>query len=296
MTTNNATWLMEAKAIPFTIKVTPLTSPGLDQILIKNHAIAINPIDGKLQYFAVYPLTYPTILDQDVASEVISVGPGVTRSKPRDRVLGVTTGFVTGKNAEKGSQSYTIPTANGTSQIRDHVSFENAVVLPLALSTAASGLFYPNILNLRLPTEPALHPMGKTLLVWGGASSVGSNAIQLAVASGYEVITTASPKNFDYMKGLGAGQVFDYDSPSIVSDLVDTSKGKNSVGIYDAVGEATWHVGKAVFEYFLPKALKSGAYVLAPEPIIAGTGLESIQFGIDMLRKGVSAKKVVVLL
>jgi NADPH:quinone reductase-like Zn-dependent oxidoreductase len=43
-------------------------------------------------------------------------------------------------------------------------------------------------------------PTGKTLLVWGGSTSVGSNAIQLGVAAGYEVVTTASPKNFDYVR------------------------------------------------------------------------------------------------
>ncbi|KAG4441873.1 hypothetical protein IFR05_002674 [Cadophora sp. M221] len=338
MTSNTAAWLMEAKAIPFTIKPAPLASPGPDQILIKNHAIAINPIDGKLQYLAVYPVKYPTILGQDVAGDVISVGPGVTRFKPCDRVLGVATGFVTGKDSEKGFQSYTILTVNGTSEIPDHVSFENAVVLPLAVATAASGLFHPDILNLQLPTEPARSLTGNTLLVWGGASSVGSNVIQLAVAAGYEVITTSSPKNFDYVKNLGASQVFDYNSPSVVSDLVDAFNSKTSVGVYDAIAATAWgpaiefaqktgttmiatvtpgfpeapqgveikkvfapsilsnHVGKAVFEDFLPKALKSGTYVTAPEPIIAGRGLESIQVGVDLLRKGVSAKKVVVLL
>ncbi|KAH7311922.1 zinc-binding oxidoreductase CipB [Rhexocercosporidium sp. MPI-PUGE-AT-0058] len=338
MTTNAAAWLMEAKSIPFTIRAAPLATPDADQILIKNHAIAINPIDGKLQYLAIYPVKYPTILGQDVAGEVISVGPGVTRFKPGDRVLGVTTGFATGKDAEKGFQAYTILNINGTSEIPDDVSFENAVVLPLAVSTAASGLFNPDILNLQLPTQPAQPPTSETLLVWGGASSVGSNAIQLAVAAGYEVIATASTKNFEYVKNLGASQVFDYSSSSVIPDLVDAFKGKTSVGLYDAVGGAAWvpaiefaqktgtrmvatvtpgfpeapegveikkvfapsimsnHVGKAVFEGFLPKALKSGVYLTAPEPIIAGRGLESIQVGVDLLRKGVSAKKVVVVL
>jgi hypothetical protein len=38
----------------------------------------------------------------------------------------------------------------------------------------------------------------------GEVTSVGSNAIQLAVAAGYEVFITTSPKNFDYVKSLGA--------------------------------------------------------------------------------------------
>lgn len=48
------------------------------------------------------------------------------------------------------------------------------------------------------------------MLVWGGSSAVGSNAIQLATAAGYDVIATCSKKNFDYVKGLGAVSAFEY--------------------------------------------------------------------------------------
>ncbi|KAH7390311.1 zinc-binding oxidoreductase CipB [Cadophora sp. MPI-SDFR-AT-0126] len=338
MPANSAAWLTEAKSVPFTIKAAPLVSPGPNQILIQNHVIAINPIDGKLQYDAIYPIKYPTILGQDVAGEVVSLGPGVTRFKIGDRVLGMTTGFLTGKDEEKGFQEYTILNIDVTSEIPESVPFEHAAVLPLALATAASGLFNPDILNLNLPTEPATKSSGKTLLVWGGASSVGSNAIQLAIAAGYEVISTTSPTNFRYVKNLGASQVFDYNSQTVVSDLIKAFKDKNPAGVFDAIGGPAWApalefaekmgtkmvatvisgfpdppdgvevkkvfaptilsngIGKAVFQDFLPGALKAGAYIPAPDPIIAGKGLESIQVGVDLLRKGVSARKVVVVL
>jgi NADPH:quinone reductase-like Zn-dependent oxidoreductase len=78
------------------------------------------------------------------------------------------------------------------SEIPDSILFESAVVIPLGCSTAALGLFQDAFLNLQFPTEPPQKPTGKMLLIWGGSSSVGSNAIQLAVAAGYEVITTAT--------------------------------------------------------------------------------------------------------
>ena len=54
-------------------------------------------------------------------------------------------------------------------------------------------------------------------------------------------------------------------------------------------------MGPAIFGDFLPKALAQGKYVVAPEPLVLGTkGLRGIQEGFDMLRKGVSARKVVV--
>jgi hypothetical protein len=59
---------------------------------------------------------------------------------------------------------------------------------------------------------------------------VGSNAIQLATAAGYEVITTASPRNFEYVKSLGASQVFDYNSPSVVPDIIAAFEGRTLAG------------------------------------------------------------------
>jgi NADPH:quinone reductase-like Zn-dependent oxidoreductase len=53
------------------------------------------------------------------------------------------------------------------------------------------------------------------------------------VAAGYEVITTASPRNFEYVKKLGASQGFDYNRSSIVEGLVDALKGKLMAGVFD---------------------------------------------------------------
>ncbi len=49
-------------------------------------------------------------------------------------------------------------------------------------------------------------------------------------ASGYEVITTASPRNFDYVKKLGASQVFDYNKKDVVKDIIEAFKGKTCAG------------------------------------------------------------------
>lgn len=88
------------------------------------------------------------------------------------------------------------------------------------------------MLNLPLPTNSP-KSIGKTLLVWGGSSAVGAAAIQLAKASGLEVVATASPKNFGMVKEVGASEVFDYSTPSIVDDLVTYLKDKAVAGGYD---------------------------------------------------------------
>jgi NADPH:quinone reductase-like Zn-dependent oxidoreductase len=107
--------------------------------------------------------------------------------------------------------------------------FRNAVVLPLTLSTAACGLFEKDQLALQHPSAKP-KATGQTLVVWGGSTSLGSNAIQLAVAAGYEVITTASPKNFGYVRKLGAAHVFDYRSRTAVEDIVKAIGGGSNAG------------------------------------------------------------------
>jgi NADPH:quinone reductase-like Zn-dependent oxidoreductase len=166
MASNNAAWITAPKAAPFEIKPAPLGIPEENQILVKNHAIAINPVDGKIQYDTLFPLKYPTILGQDVAGEVVAVGPHVTRFKQGDRVIGIASGFHTKRDEEKAFQEYTILRTNMSCEIPDTMLFEKAVVLPLGISTASSALFNTDFFNLDVPTEPRQEPTGKTLLIW----------------------------------------------------------------------------------------------------------------------------------
>lgn len=69
-------------------------------------------------------------------------------------------------------------------------------------------------------------------MIWGGSSSVEANAIQLAVAARYEVISAASLRNFDLVKKFGAGRVFDYSSPALISDIIAAFKGKKCAGAF----------------------------------------------------------------
>lgn len=335
--TNSAAWLTEAKQHPFQVKEAPTYTPETNEILVKNRAVAINPVDGSLQSKAWWPMNYPTILGQDVAGDVVAVGPGVTRFKVGDRVVGHAVGMATKRIQDNAFQAYTILQVNMASELPDAIEYEQAAVLPLGLSTAACGLFQSEFLNLQLPTEPRGFT-GKALLIWGGAGSVGSNAIQLGVAAGYEVFTTSSPKNFEHMKGLGASKVFDYTSLTVVEDIVTALRGKTLAGAMDCVGFAGTpptvlivsqsegnkfvatvkggfpapeginvlsvfgttlkdnHVGKAIYEDFLPKALKAGSFIPAPAALAIGKGLGDVQAAVDLVKKGVSGNKIVVTL
>jgi NADPH:quinone reductase-like Zn-dependent oxidoreductase len=229
---NEALWL-SAKRGSLHIGPAPVTAPGANEILIRNRAVAVNPIDRLLPVMGdlIAPwLTYPTIPGSDVAGEVLAVGNAVTRFKVGDRVLGHAAFLEKSRNraAEGGFQRVTVLLEHMASPIPAGIDFAAAAVLPLGLSTAACALFQAGYLGLRPPAAGA--DVGEALLVWGGSTSVGGNAIQLGRAAGYEVFTTASPRNFAYVQRLGAAQVFDYRSPEVIGEVIHAMQGKTLAG------------------------------------------------------------------
>ena len=181
--------------------------PSDREIVVRTHAVAVNPVDWMIQGAGnvLYPwVKYPFVIGTDVAGEVVQIGARVTRFSVGDRVvaLAVGTDRDVNRSSQGAFQQYTVVREGLASPIPDTVPYANAAVLPLGISTAACALFQSNQLALNPPTLNPL-PAGKTLLVWGGSSSVGSNAIQLAAAAGYDVIATASPRNFDYVTVSG---------------------------------------------------------------------------------------------
>ncbi|KAK3683402.1 chaperonin 10-like protein [Podospora appendiculata] len=372
--TNTAAWLPKAKA-RLQVGPAPYTPPGENELVVKTGAVAVNPVEWSKQLIGDMMFSwikYPFILGNDLAGEVVAVGTGPTASRfqPGDRVLAHALAMDPAVNraAEGAFQAYVVVRAHMAAHIPDSLPYERACVLPLCLSTAACGLFQKDYLALQ-PPIPALadrKTTGEVVLVWGGSTSVGSNAVQLAAAAGYVVIATASPRNFDYLKTLGATHVFDYRAPTVVDDIVAAigpsrpvagalAVGNNSTencirvlarckaggnrfvaqasfpwpestsfslaGLAGfALGMAWWNVkvaamtrvqgvktkfifgsslmgnevSKLLYEDFLPRALEEGTFVPAPEPLVVGTGLESVQHALDVHKKGVSAKKVVV--
>ncbi|KAE8356721.1 chaperonin 10-like protein [Aspergillus coremiiformis] len=236
MSPNQAAWI-DTLGQPFRVGPAPMPKPGRGQLVIKNHAVAINPADWKNQDNGYFMKVFPFVLGIDIAGTVESVGEGVTRFKKGQRVISHVQGLRDQDPAQGAFQLYPIAEEVFTSVIPDSMSFEHAVVLPLAISTAATGLYLPKYLGL--PSLPSLNPKPteKTLLVWGGASSVGAAAIQFAFASGLRVIATASPANHEFVKALGASAVFDYRSPSVVEDIVKELEGSDFAGVYDAISK-----------------------------------------------------------
>ncbi|MBU2664003.1 zinc-binding alcohol dehydrogenase family protein [Actinoplanes bogorensis] len=233
MPTNAAAWI-PARNRRLEVGPAPYPTPGPDEIVVRNHAVAVNPVDWVIQVagrLAYMWLKYPAVLGADVAGEVVEAGSAVTRFRPGDRVLALAVGTDRDANspAQGAYQQYTVVLERLASAIPESMPFTDAAVLPLGLSTAACALFQTTHLGLHHPAADA-EPTGETVLIWGGSTSVGLNAVQLAVASGYEVITTASPRNAELLTSLGAARVFDYRSPTVESDIIKTFSDRTMAG------------------------------------------------------------------
>lgn len=233
MPKNEAAWLA-AKHQPLQVKDAPYLEPGAGEILVRNHAVAVNPVDWMVQYLGSLAfgwIKYPCVLGSDLAGEAVAVGSGVTHVKVGDRVLAMAAGSAKQRNraSEGAFQAYTIVLERLTTVIPDDLSYVEAAVVPLGLTTAACGLFQRDLLALEFPSA-ASKARGQWVIICGGATSVGSNAVQLAVAAGYNVVATASPRNFEYVRSLGAAHVFDYKSTELVRDVVEALHGKEVMG------------------------------------------------------------------
>ncbi len=169
-------------------------TPGHDEVLIKVHAAAVNPIDWKMRaghVKEVFPLTFPSTLGWDVSGTVEEAGDKATQFKRGDEVYALVKG---GGYAEFVVANATVVAKKP--RTLDHVY---AAAVPVAGQTALQALF-----------EVAQLRAGQKVLIHAAAGGVGNFAVQLAKAKGAYVIGTASSKNQAFLGELGVDQAVDY--------------------------------------------------------------------------------------
>ncbi|BGP47302.1 hypothetical protein JCM10450v2_003154 [Rhodotorula kratochvilovae] len=207
-----------------------IPSPGPGEILVKNSACSSNPKDFKLAY---YLDPYSAVEGNDIAGHVEAVGEGVTKFKKGDKVAAFTkmrTHDKYGAYAE-----YSISPSNTAFHLGPNTSFEDAAALPLAYITAVIGLFK----RLKLPEPGQEGDRDGAVLVYGGATTVGVYAIQLAKKAGFHLVATAGASQ-DVPKKYGADEVIDYrnkSSDELIDAIASSNGGKGVTYIYDAVTE-----------------------------------------------------------
>ncbi|GAB1311766.1 Zinc-binding alcohol dehydrogenase domain-containing protein cipB [Madurella fahalii] len=225
-TAKNLVAVVTASKSPLTIEERPIPTPGPNEVLIRNEVIALNPIDWKRWASGFLIQSYPTILGQDVSGVVVAAGPGVTGFQPGDRVIAIADGIHTGAVTHTAFQNYTVARANCTAKIPNSISSLSASTIITGVSTAAMALY--DVLGFPLPdltVKPdQVTKTGEGILIWGGASNVGTMVIQLARQAGMTAFVTASAKHYDQLRSLGADVLVDYKSATVVSDIVDAAK------------------------------------------------------------------------
>ncbi|EIN07943.1 GroES-like protein [Punctularia strigosozonata HHB-11173 SS5] len=226
------------------VKEVPTPKPDPGEILVRVVAVAQNPTDWK----HVEGVNEPDlIVGCDFAGDVVQVAEGAEGFRVGDRV----SGFIHGSQyKDRGAFAEYLRNDYALSwHIPDEVSYEEAATMSVGFFTAVQALFHPKNLNLvgypdKVPPEHA-----PWVLIYSGATSVGLYAIQLAHISGYRVVTTASPKNWDLVKSMGANAVIDYRDPDIVTKIKDITGNSFSLGL-DTVG--TVEGQQASFKAFGP--------------------------------------------
>lgn len=184
-----------------------------DYILVNTKFVALNPTDWKhLDFLA----GKGALLGCDYSGIVEEVGGQVSKHFNRgDRVCGFCHGGNEGNHRDGAFASYICAKGDIQIKIPDNMSFEEAATLGVGVTTCGQGLYQS--LQLPLPTKPAAE---KTyILIYGGSTATGALAIQYAKLSGLTVVTTCSPRNFEYVKSLGADAAFDYNSPTCSNDI-----------------------------------------------------------------------------
>jgi len=172
---------------PEVLKIVDLADPhpGPGQVRIAVRAAGVNPSDWKKRK-GLMDEELPQTIGHEAAGVVDELGEGVADVAVGDPVFGLSAEGAA--QAELAVLSYYAP-------IPRSLDFPGAAALPAAIETATRALDQLGVGS------------GGTLLINGASGSVGSAAVQLAVARGARVIGTASPANHDYLRSLGAEPV-----------------------------------------------------------------------------------------
>lgn len=189
---------------------TPVPQPGPHELLVKVSHVGQNPTD--VQSFDSNAFGDGTVLGCDFVGTVEKLGGEASRAKKGDIIAGlIWGGEVKGLGA---FAEHTIADEKISFKVPKSVSLAEAATVPLAAATAWLALFSKG--SLDIPRSPVKEV---AVLIWGGSSSVGQYAIQVAALHGFKIVTTCSERNFDLVKSLGAHHVFDYRNSDVAKQI-----------------------------------------------------------------------------
>src|SRR4029077_17457091 len=208
-----------------TIDDVPTPRVGPNGVLVQLHATSVNPVDWKLRrglLAPVRPVRFPVIWGRDLSGVVTEVGPAVTLFKPGDEVYGFKEGYVAKTFRGTYAELVVVP-EKSLARKPQKLSHEESASIPLAALTAWQALL----------NQGKLKP-GQRVLIQAGAGGVGVMAIQIAKAFGAYVAATASTRNQNLLRELGADEPMDY-----TLDSAGGNHQKFDLAL-DGVGKSVW--------------------------------------------------------
>ena len=205
--------------------------PKADEVLVKVHVAGVNPVDWKIRNGSGerLGLKLPIVLGGEIAGTIERIGDDVSGFKEGDAVYGII--------RSGGFAEYAIAKMGDIAAKPRSLDFENTAAIPLGALTAWQALF-----------DLAQLSSGQRILIIGASGGVGSLAVQLAKAKGAYVIGTASGRNEDFVRNLGADEFVDYTKQNFEAVVKDVDV------VFDAVGGDT-------FEKTF-KTLKKGGFLV----------------------------------
>jgi NADPH:quinone reductase-like Zn-dependent oxidoreductase len=195
----------------------PIPQAGPGEVLIRVRAASVNPVDYKIRKGGYLPADQlPLTLGRDASGVVEAVGPGVTAFEAGAEV------YVMLARDKGGYAEYVASKAEDCAAMPKRLDFVQAAAVPLAALTAWQGIFDHGGLQA-----------GQTVLIHGASGGVGHFAVQFAHLSGARVIATASGRDLDFLKSLGADVAVDYRNQRFEDAAHDVDL------VYDLIGGDT---------------------------------------------------------
>jgi NADPH:quinone reductase len=194
-----------------TVGELPRPEPGPGQVLVRVHAVGLNPIDLYIRSGLVAtPLSFPYVIACDLAGTVEQVGPQCTGLQVGDRVWGSNQGLL---GRQGVASEYAVVDQEWLYPTPVLLPDTEAAAMALVGITAHLGLFQFGQLKA-----------GEVVYVPGGSGGVGSMVVQMAKAFGARVATAAgSPERVELCRRLGADLALNYKSDDIPARLREFS-------------------------------------------------------------------------
>jgi len=244
----------------------PTSAPAAGQVLVRVYGAGVGPWDVGFLGGGFPGVAVPFVPGQEVAGVVEAAGEG-TGVQPGERV------YASLFPAGGGFAELALASADRLAPMPGQASFQEAAALVIGAGTAHEGLVDRGRLQA-----------GDTVLITAAAGGVGSAAVQIAAAVGARPLAVASPGNHDYLRALGASEVFDYHAadwvqqvraavPGGVDLLFDCAGGQTRDEALGAVRDA----GRAIF------------IVLAGPPAELERGITGESFGAHITRQRLEA-------